>query len=101
MSKFHLQEVSSIARWYDTEDGYEKKIPFRAICSVTWLGDTHVFIHGMLGKLGKQDMKELFLELQSKGVTHVMAERKGKFVTRDIDLLLSKANRKESVVETT
>lgn len=87
MSKLHIQAVSSIARWYDEVDGYKDKTPFRAVCSIAWLGDTYVYIHGMLGKIEKKDLIELFTELQSRGVTHIMAERRGKFITRDIDFL--------------
>ena len=95
MNRFHLQATSHIARWYDEDNGYKEKKPFRAVCSISWLGDKNVFIHGMLGKIEKKDMKELFLMLQSMGATHVVAERRGKFITRDIDLVLTKANRKE------
>jgi hypothetical protein len=88
-----------MVRWYDQDQGYENKLPYRAICSITWLGNTQVFLYGMHGKITKEDMKLLFVELALLGATHVVAERKGKFVIKDINFLLSRAGKTQPEFE--
>ncbi len=87
----HIENSISIARWYDEPDGFEKKKPYRAICSIFFIDRDHAFIYGMHGKLNKADMKELFEQLYLMGVLKITAERKGKLTTRDVAFLLDKA----------
>lgn len=88
----NLQPSVTIARWYDEGQSFELKSPYRAICSIMHLTDTEVFIFGMHGTLSKTDMAELFIELRSRGIETVTAERKGQLTRRNIIKLLERAN---------
>jgi hypothetical protein len=95
----HIQTATTIARWYDEANGFEQKLPYRAICSITHLTDKIVYIHGMHGKITKADMLELFIELSLMGIEQVTAERKGEMVTRDVKFLIAKAIARNSKSE--
>lgn len=88
MSSLQIRPSTAIVRWY--QDGsYELRSPYKAVCSLNYLEDDHVFIYAMHGVLTKNDMRELFRTLASNGITKLTAERKGRLVTRDIVALLA------------
>lgn len=89
MSTVNIQPSSATVRWYDT-GSYEEKSPYKAICSYFHINDDTVYIHGMHGTLGKQDMAEFFKQLLSRGVRYIVAERRHRLVTKDILIMLKK-----------
>lgn len=94
-----IENVSAVARWFpDDVKVIKRKTKFKAVCSIFHLQPSHVFIYAMHGELTKKDMVELFEELSARGVTHVSAERKGRIVMKDIQLLLER-NRADVVLE--
>jgi hypothetical protein len=93
MTFVSIKPSGATVRWYDDPNGYAARQPYRAICSLVYLAEDHVFIYGMHGSLSKEDMRVFFSQLLQEGVTKVTAERKGRLVERDIASLLARADR--------
>lgn len=75
--------VSQI-RVYDQPDGYEKRIPYIGIMTVTYLNDKTVYISGAVGKFDKAAYQQICDLLKSYGVEQLLYERHGKFITRKL-----------------
>lgn len=73
-------EVSSV-RAYDQPDGYERRIPYLAIVSVTHLTDTTVYLHGAVGKVDRETWAKMIDLLRERGIKTVMLERHGRMKT--------------------
>jgi hypothetical protein len=72
--------VSNI-RAYDQPDGYEKRLPYRAIVTVSHLTDTIVYLHGAVGDVDRETWVGTLSMLRAHGVKTVMLERRGKMRT--------------------
>lgn len=73
-------EVSSV-RAYDVPNGYENRLPYLAIVTVSHLTDTMVYLHGAVGDVDRETWAKLLQMLREKGVLTVMLERHGKMKT--------------------
>lgn len=76
----HVSQV----RFYDQPDGYEKRIPYIGIMTITYLNEKTVYISGAVGNFTRTDYQGLMDMLKSKGVTTLLYERRGKFITREL-----------------
>lgn len=79
----HLEittEVSSV-RAYDQPGGYDKRLPYLAIVTVSHLTDTVVYLHGAVGKVDRETWTGTLDLLRERGVKTVMLERHGKMKT--------------------
>lgn len=88
-----VEHVNSVVRWYESTEDLKQNRPYLAVCSMFWLSPDSVFIYGMLGKQTKEMMMEFFESLTELGVLYIIAERKGKMVTKDVKSLLERAKR--------
>lgn len=73
-------EVSSI-RAYDQPHGYENRIPYLAIVTVTHLTDTTVYLHGAVGTVDRETWEKTLDLLRERGIKDVMMERRGRMKT--------------------
>lgn len=76
-------EVSSI-RAYDRPGGYENRLPYLAIVTVTHLTDKIVYLHSGVGKVDRETWEKTLDLLREKGVTTVMLERHGRMRTIEL-----------------
>jgi hypothetical protein len=76
-------EVSSI-RAYDQSGGYEKRLPYLAIVTVTHLTDKIIYLHGAVGKVDRETWEKTLDLLRERGVTTVMLERHGRMKTIEL-----------------
>lgn len=88
-----VEHVNSVVRWYPSKEDLEQNKPYLAVCSMFWLSPTSVFVYGMLGEQSKEMMIAFFERLVDLGVVSLVAERKGKMVTKDVRALLERAKR--------
>jgi len=75
--------VSTI-RFYDQPDGYENRVPYIGIMTITHLSDTTAYISGALGNFDKAAYTQVMALLKEHGVKTLLYERRGKFITRDL-----------------
>lgn len=75
--------VSQI-RVYDQPDGYEKRIPYIGIMTITHLNDTTVYISGAVGNFDRKAYLQVAELLKENGIDTLLYERHGKFITRQI-----------------
>lgn len=82
----HLEmtaEVSSV-RAYDQPNGYDSRLPYLAIVTVTHLTDATVYLHGAVGKVDRETWEKTLDLLRDRGVKTVMLERHGKMKTIEL-----------------
>lgn len=91
-----VEHVNSVVRWYHSKEDLDQNRPYLAVCSMFWLSPTSVFVYGMLGEQSKEMMIAFFERLTELGVVTLVAERKGKMVTKDVRTLLERAKRKSA-----
>ena len=88
-----IEHVNSVARWYKSEEDLRLNKPYDSICSLFWLSPKSVFVYGMHGTQTKEMMIEFLKRLTELGAEHIIAERKGRMVTKDIRALLNRSSR--------
>lgn len=74
-------------RSYDRPDGYEKRLPYRAILTISHLTPTTVYLSGARegeGGIDRETWRAAMAKLKGQGVTTVMFERHGKMKTYNI-----------------
>jgi hypothetical protein len=76
-------EVSSI-RAYDQPDGYDRRLPYLGIVTVTHLTDKIVYLHGAVGKIDRATRDKAIAMLIERGVTTLMFERRGRMKTIEL-----------------
>jgi hypothetical protein len=76
-------EVSSI-RAYDQPGGYEHRLPYLAIVTVTHLTDKTVYLHGAVGAVDRETWEGTLDLLRERGVETVMLERHGRMRTIEL-----------------
>lgn len=86
----HISPSVLTIRWYDEDEGYEKRLPYRAVCSMTIINDEEAYLYGMNGKVSRKDICDLFTKLKKYGISKVTSYRHKKKITYDIDEYLSK-----------
>lgn len=84
----HIQNTTATVRWFEDGCSFDKRSAYKAVCTLSYLDDEEVFLHGMHGQVERLDMVKLLAKLKTLGVKRVIAVRKGKFITRDIDYLI-------------
>ena len=88
-----VEHVNSVVRWYESQEDLDLNRPYKSICSMFWLSPKSVFVYGMHGIQSKEMMTEFLKRLTELGVEHIIAERKGRMVTKDIRALLNRSNK--------
>ncbi len=88
-----VEHVNSVVRWYESQEDLDLNRPYKSICSMFWLSPKSVFVYGMHGIQSKEMMTEFLKRLTELGVEHIIAERKGRMVTKDIQALLNRSQR--------
>ncbi|WP_323142721.1 hypothetical protein [Massilia phyllosphaerae] len=68
---------TSAIRAYDQPGGYENRLPYLAIVTVTHLTDKVVYLHGAVGKVDRETWEKTLDLLRAHGATTVMLERHG------------------------
>jgi hypothetical protein len=74
-------------RVYDEPGGYEKRLPYRGMLTVTWLNDKVVYLHGAVGKIDRAAHTQAVAMLRARGITTLMVERHGRMKTIDLSAL--------------
>ena len=79
----YLEMTTAVSelRSYDVPNGYEQRLPYRALVTVTHLTDKVVYLHGALGSVDRETWNKTLELLRDRGVTTVMLERHGKMKT--------------------
>lgn len=75
----------SEVRSYDQPEGYDQRIPYLAIVTVSHLTPTTVYLHAAVGDVDRETWTKLLEMLRENGVTTVMLERHGKMKTISLD----------------
>lgn len=76
---------TSAIRAYDQPGGYENRLPYLAIVTVTHLTDKVVYLQGAVGKVDRETWEGTLDLLRARGVTTVMLERHGRMKTISLD----------------
>jgi len=71
-------------RVYDEPDGYEKRLPYKGILTITYINDTTIYVSGAVGEITRETWDEAIKLLKEKGVKTMMYERHGKMKTREL-----------------
>jgi hypothetical protein len=69
-------------RIYDEPDGYEKRIPYKGIITVTYLNEKTAYLSGAVGEINRKVYNEIVKLLKAEGIEEVLFERRGSFKTR-------------------
>ena len=78
MIHLEMTPATSNIRAYRQAGGYEKRLPYHAILTVTHLTATHVYLHGAVGKVDRETWNKAMTLLRERGVTKVQIERRGR-----------------------
>ena len=81
MAHLTMTPQTSAIRAYDQPGGYENRLPYLAIVTVTHLTDKIVYLHGAVGKVDRETWTKTLDLLRERGVTTVMLERHGQMKT--------------------
>lgn len=84
MIHLHMTPAVSNIRAYDEPNGYENRIPYKAILTVMHLTETTVYLMGAIGTISRETRAKAFDLLRERGVTTVMVERHGQMKTISI-----------------
>lgn len=84
MIHLEMTPATSNIRAYHQADGYENRLPYHAIITVTHLSATHVYLHGAIGAVDRETRDKAFDLLRERGVTKVQMERHGQMKTIDL-----------------
>jgi|GEM_PF-2111867 len=91
MIHLEMSTRTSEIRAYDQLGGYEQRLPYLAIVTVTHLTDRIVYLSSAKGMADRETWEALLDLLRKSGVTTVMLERRGRMKT--IQLSASPATR--------
>lgn len=64
-------------RVYNQPDGYEKRLPYICIMTVTRLTSKVAYLHGAHGKVNRTTRAQAMDLLRARGITTLMVERHG------------------------
>lgn len=84
MTDVHLviTPLVSQIRIYDEPNGYENRIPYTGIVTVTHINDKTVYLSGAVGKIDRRVYAEIAKLLKSQGIEECFFERRGTFKTK-------------------
>lgn len=80
----HADPIVWTLRLYDEPDGYEQRMPYRAVATVSIMG-AQAWIGGLHGRFDRAAWREVHRWLRARGVSSVAMERRGRLVTLSID----------------
>ena len=84
MIHLEMSTRTSEIRAYDQPGGYEKRLPYLAIVTVTHLTDQVVYLHSAKGIADRETWEKMLDLLRESGVTTVMLERRGRMRTIEL-----------------
>lgn len=87
MSFLTMTPFISHVRAYDEPGGYENRLPFKAIVTVTHHSPEVVYLSAAHGELDPGDFPALLAMLKGQGVRTVLYERHGNMKTRVLNLI--------------
>ena len=79
-----MTPATSNIRAYDQPGGYDKRLPYLAIVTVTHLTDKIVYLQGAVGTVCRETWTKTLELLRERGVTTVMLERHGRMKTIEL-----------------
>ncbi len=74
----------SQVRLYDEPDGYARRVPYKAIVTITHLTDKTVYLSAAVGDLTLDVYPALLAMLKERGIESVMMERHGRMKTLNL-----------------
>lgn len=84
MPHLHLSRSVSLLRSYAEPNGYERRIPYKAILTITHLTDTAVYLSAAVGEIDMPTWDAAMAMLKEQGVKTVQYERHGRMKTRNL-----------------
>lgn len=84
MIHLEMTPATSNIRAYHEPGGYENRLPYHAILTVTHLTATHVYLHGAVGKVERETWNKAMSLLRERGITKVQIERRGQMRTIEL-----------------
>lgn len=84
MVHLSMTPATSNIRAYDQQGGYDKRLPYLAIVTVTHLTDKIVYLQGAVGTVCRETWVKTLNLLRESGVTTVMLERHGRIKTIEL-----------------
>jgi hypothetical protein len=79
-----LKPFVETLRVYDEPDGYEKRIPYKGILTITHINDRTIYVSGAVGEVDRRAWNEALKLFRERGITTMMYERHGVMKTREI-----------------
>lgn len=76
----HAEPLVWTLRLYDEPDGYEKRLPYRAVATVSLFGK-RAWICGLHGRFDRAGWRAIEEWLRTQGLTSAAMERHGRVVT--------------------
>lgn len=80
---FHAEPIVWTLRLYDEPDGYERRLPYRAVATVSLMGD-RAMICALHGRFSRADWRAIDEWLHDRGITTAEMERRGRVVTAPV-----------------
>lgn len=80
MTHLHAEPIVWTLRLYDEPEGYERRLPYRAVATVSLLG-ARAWISGMHGQFDRAGWRAINDWLWSRGVRSAEMERRGRIVS--------------------
>lgn len=74
----HESYKESVIRVYEEPDGYAKRLPYIASCTIDYLSHDVAFISNMMGRINRATLHKIRDHLRKNGFITVMFERHGK-----------------------
>jgi len=81
MTHLTMTPQTSVIRAYDQPGGYENRLPYQAVVTVTHMSDTKVYLQAAVGKVDRETWEGVLDLLRSQGVTTLEMERHGQMKT--------------------
>ena len=76
----HAEPIVWTLRLYDEPDGYAQRLPYKAVATVSLMGD-RAWISGLHGHFGRTGWRAINDWLWSRGVRSAEMERRGRIVS--------------------
>ena len=76
----HAEPIVWTLRLYDEPDGYERRLPYRAVATVSLMGE-RALLSGLHGRFDRSGWRAIEEWLRSRDVTSAAMERHGRIVT--------------------
>jgi hypothetical protein len=77
-----ITPVVSQIRIYHVPNGYEERIPYEGIITVTHITDKMAYLSGAHGIIDRSIYRKIIELLKEQGIDEVFYERRGTFITK-------------------